>query len=237
MQMEREECWGNKIEMTYKERENRLILEMENRTAYDEGLTIPELCKRVLDYEIQVYYDRDVRKAISGYWRLWSEGRYKEAEKTYDAVMTKEVEEKYREDEKRAKQLKRMLKRTCEKYRCGTRHNDTTIERHQYVLIPPKLQSNDRKWRCIHVVPGLNGHLLEPLIMRSEQALVGCDQRMRSLERAAKRSKEEDKKMLDMIEEKILQGRLKKEKEKKQAEAKEFPKAKPTEFDTKLDSY
>lgn len=38
--------------MTYKERENRLIAEMENRTEYNDGLTIPELCKRVLGYEV-----------------------------------------------------------------------------------------------------------------------------------------------------------------------------------------
>ena len=35
---------------------------MENRTAYNDGLTIPELCKRILGYELQTWYDKDVQK-------------------------------------------------------------------------------------------------------------------------------------------------------------------------------
>ena len=46
---------------------------------------------------------------------------------------------KENEDLNRVKQLKKMIKRTREKYRSGPKHNDITIDRHQYYLIPPKL--------------------------------------------------------------------------------------------------
>jgi hypothetical protein len=223
--------------VTYKERENRLILEMENRTAYDDGLTIPELCKRVLDYEMQSAYGKSIENEKRQKWKLGEDGKY------YVGDDMSYVEpahfDKIEEDQRRIKQIKQMLKRTRNKYKSGSRSNDTTIDRHQYYLIPPKLQDKNRLWRCVHFVPGINQHLFEPLIMRSDQQEAALDRKRRRLNELAQISDEEAKKILDDMERKILLGATIRKKGKKDLEEKEkeLKKAKPSEFDTKLDSY
>jgi hypothetical protein len=127
------------------------------------------------------------------------------------------------------------LKRTRKKYQTGSRYNDTPIDRHQYYLIPPRLQEKDRLWKCVHFMPGTNDQLFEPYLMRAEQEIAGLERRGRRLEELAKIPEEEMEKRYQVIEDKILQHHTKKEVEKHKK--RELEKPTPSEFDTKLDSY
>ena len=174
--------------MTYKEREARLISEMENRTAYNDGLTIPELLKRVLGYELQMSYGKSIQSTRQK-WKCGTDGKYYVG----DDMCAVEAGhfDKLEEDWRRIQQLKQMIKRTRKKYRSGSRINDTPIDRHQYYLIPPKLQEENRLWRCVHFVPGINQYLFEPLIMRSYQQEAGLVKKQKRLKELEKLSEED----------------------------------------------
>lgn len=106
---------------------------------------------------------------------------------------------KENEDLNRVKQLKKMIKRTREKYRSGPKHNDIIIDRHQYYLIPPKLQQKDRLWRCVHIILGQNDYFLEPLNMSHDQAIAGLERRIKDNEVLATLSEEEIMKGWDEV--------------------------------------
>lgn len=198
--------------MTYKERENRLITEMENRTAYNDGLTIPELCKRVLGYEMQVLYDKNIQKAWRKIHKRWSapdaNGKYyldcSLTPEDITAIGGEDYNDKQYEDLNRLKQIKKMIYRTRMKYRSGTKHNDTTMHKHQYFLVPPRLQQADRMWRCVHIIAGENDHLLDSLSMRHEQVLGGLHKQIKKLEALKNLTDEQFQELQDQARDRIL---------------------------------
>ena len=163
--------------MTYEEREARLITIMENRTEYNDGLTMTELCKQVLDYDIQVLDDKEKMHILNS--RDGTDDR------------ANDIAGKCYEDKKKTGQMNRMLKRTREKYRPGTKYNDTNIKKHQYYLLPPRLQQEDKQWRCVHIIPGINRHLLNPWLMRQEKYISTHERITRKVIRNSMRSEEE----------------------------------------------
>ena len=166
---------------TYAERERRLVMAMENRTEYNDGMTMTELCKQVLDYDIQVLNDKEKMHILSS--------RAGTDEEQND------IAGKWFEDKKKVAQINRMLKRTREKYRPGTRYNDTNLKKHQYYLLPPRLQQEDKQWRCVHIIAGINGHLLNPLLMRQEKYISTHERITRKVVANAERSDEEREKL------------------------------------------
>jgi hypothetical protein len=148
---------------------------MENRTNYDDGLTIPELCKRVLDYEFLRDY------SWFSYFKLLVKDYRWLRPMVDEASVTKEINEKqlntiksltkekllefyyFKKDEEYHKvdQMRKMIIRTRRKYQAGSKYNDTNIMKHQYYLLPPKLEQENRQWRCVHVVEEVNEYLLE----------------------------------------------------------------------------
>jgi hypothetical protein len=166
---------------SYEERENRLIMEMENRTEYNDGLTTTELCKRILDYDIQVLNDKEKMHILSS------------RDGTDEQI--NDIAGKWFEDKMKVGQINRMLRRTRDKYRPGTKYNDTNLKKHQYYLLPPRLQQEDKQWRCVHIIRGINGHLLEPYLMRQEKSLATSHIIARNVNRNLERSEAERKEM------------------------------------------
>lgn len=174
---------------TYKDREDRLITEMETRTEYNNGLTIPVLCKRVLDYQVEVHYNQSFKKlrrrlmsrAPTILRELREMGDSARADRYDDTVKYVCLYYLVKEPEDLTKiwQIKRMIKRTREKYRSGSRYNNTNINKHQYYLLPPRLLQKDRRWRCVHVIEGLNGHLLDLRDMWVEKMISGIENTIR----------------------------------------------------------
>ena len=196
--------------MTYKEREIHLIAEMENRTEYNDGLTIPELCKRMLGYEMQVLYNKDIQKAMNKIRKKWDEpnenGDYYLNAKPTDmsSVGGEDYWDKEHEDLNKVKQIKKMICRTRMKYRSGTQYNDTTTHKHQYYLLPPRLQQQDRLWQCVHIIPEENAHLMEPLNMRNEQVLAGLEKQIKKLKALENLTDEEFKDLQKQERDRIL---------------------------------
>ena len=160
---------------------------MENRTEYNDGLTIPELCKRVLGYEMQVLYNKDIQKAMNKIRKKWDEPDendecYLNSKPTdMSSVGGEDYWDKEHEDLNKVKQIKKMICRTRRKYRSGTQYNDTGAHKHQYYLLPPRLQQQDRLWHCVHIISEENAHLIEPLNMRNEQVLASLEKQIKKL--------------------------------------------------------
>jgi hypothetical protein len=164
---------------------------MENRTEYNNGLTIPELCKRVLGYEMQESYDKSIQRTRQR-WKLGTDGKYYVGDDM--CSVGADYYDKVEQDKKRSKQMKQMIKRTRQKYRSGSRYNDTPTNKYQYYLLPPKLQQTgkgSKLWRCVHIIVGQNDYLLEPLLMRDEQVSAGLEKQRKENGKLSRLTKEE----------------------------------------------
>jgi hypothetical protein len=166
--------------MIWKDKENLIIALIENRTTIEDGLTINQLCKEVLGIEI-----KKTRRERGGKRKGY-----------YIGGMNSVDSENWEKSHVVRTQIKALLKRVRKKYYPG----------HQYHIVPwyankeryfegldnanykYKEQFNKdsenkfRGYRCVHILPQLNKHLLFPSKIRRRKAIHTSQERAKKME-------------------------------------------------------